>query len=108
MGGTTLSGPSMLKEDEIVKRLDAMMPIFANLQERVIENEKAVSKLSPSRPTNPSLILGSGSGDMDRGTPQVESEPTVQSALSGESADSILRRSENTKRQLPSALLLSS
>ena len=38
---------------------------------------------------------------MGRGTPRVESEPTVQDALSGESADHISRRSENMERQLP-------
>jgi len=88
----------MSKEDEIVKRLDAMMSIFSNLQERVAENEKAARQPSPLRTTNPSLIIGTRSRDMDRGTPRVESEQIVQSALSGESAESILRRSENTKR----------
>jgi thymidine phosphorylase len=58
MGGTNTSEVGTSKEDEIVKRLDVMMTIFANLQERVIENEKAVSQLSPLRSTNPSLILG--------------------------------------------------
>jgi len=41
---------------------------------------------------------------MDRGTPRVESEQMVQSVPSDESADSILRRSENIKRQSPSLL----
>jgi hypothetical protein len=103
MGGTTPSGTTMSKKDEIVKRLDAMMSLFTNMNERVTENKKAVSRLSPPRPTNPSLILGSGPGGMDRGTPRVESEPTVQSALSGESANHISRRSENMERHLPSA-----
>ena len=103
MGGTTTSGTTMSKEDEIVKRLDAMMSLFSNMSERVIENEKAVSRLSPPRPINPSLILGLGPGGMDRGTPRVESEPTVQHALSGESADHIFRRSEDMERHLPSA-----
>jgi hypothetical protein len=56
MGGTNMFEVDTSKEDE--KSLDAMMSIFANLQERVIENEKAVSQLSPLRSTNPSLILG--------------------------------------------------